>query len=41
MKLTGAAAGDDLLKTSEDPTGRRVRGMLNNCAGGSPHGARC
>ena len=34
MKLTGAAAGDDLLKTSEDPTGRRVRGMLNNCAGG-------
>jgi uncharacterized protein len=34
MRLTGAAAGDDLLKTSEDPTGRRVRGMLNNCAGG-------
>jgi secreted PhoX family phosphatase len=34
MKLTGAAAGDDLLKTSQDPSGRRVRGMLNNCAGG-------
>jgi secreted PhoX family phosphatase len=40
MKLTGAAAGDDLLKTSDDPTGRRVRGMLNNCAGGVTPGAR-
>ncbi len=32
--LTGPAAGADLLRTSEDPTGVRVRGMLNNCAGG-------
>ncbi|HYD68194.1 PhoX family phosphatase [Azospirillum sp.] len=32
--LTGPAAGHDLLKTSGDPTGTRVRGMLNNCAGG-------
>ncbi len=35
MELTGPAAGADLLKTSEDPTGTRVRGMLNNCAGGT------
>jgi uncharacterized protein len=32
--LTGPAAGHDLLKTSADPTGRRVRGTLNNCAAG-------
>lgn len=32
--LTGPAAGHDLLKTSSDPTGRRVRGSLNNCAAG-------
>jgi secreted PhoX family phosphatase len=35
MELTGPAAGADLLKTAEDPTGTRVRGMLNNCAGGT------
>jgi hypothetical protein len=34
MTLTGPAAGDALLVTSEDPTGRQVRGMLNNCGGG-------
>jgi uncharacterized protein len=34
MRLDGPAAGDDLLKTSEDRSGRRVKGMLNNCAGG-------
>ncbi|HXF04416.1 MAG TPA: PhoX family phosphatase [Blastocatellia bacterium] len=34
MLLTGPAAGHDLLKVSYDRTGTRVRGMLNNCAGG-------
>ena len=32
--VTGPAAGSDLLKTTADPTGRRVAGTLNNCAGG-------
>ena len=34
MAISGPAAGHDRLRTSADPTGTRVRGMLNNCAGG-------
>ncbi len=34
MEITGPAAGHPRLQTSADPTGRRVLGMLNNCAGG-------
>jgi uncharacterized protein len=34
MELTGPASGHDRLKTTADPTGRRVVGMINNCAGG-------
>jgi uncharacterized protein len=34
MELTGRAAGHDLLKTSYDSTGKKVRGTLNNCGGG-------
>ncbi|MDX2306914.1 MAG: PhoX family phosphatase [Hyphomicrobium sp.] len=34
MEITGPAAGHDLMKTSADPAGTRVRGMINNCAGG-------
>jgi secreted PhoX family phosphatase len=34
MEIVGPAAGHDLLKTSADPSGTKVLGMLNNCAGG-------
>ncbi|MFE6175163.1 PhoX family protein [Streptomyces sp. NPDC056464] len=34
FKVTGPAAGSDLLKTSADPTGTKVLGTLNNCSGG-------
>ncbi|TDE00784.1 PhoX family protein [Jiangella asiatica] len=35
FRLVGPAAGSDLLKTSADRTGTKVKGMLNNCAGGT------
>ncbi|MFF3316749.1 PhoX family protein [Streptomyces sp. NPDC003035] len=35
FELTGPAAGSDLLRTSADPSGRKVLGTLNNCAGGT------
>jgi uncharacterized protein len=34
MILTGPAAGDTCLRTSADPSGKEVRGTINNCAGG-------
>lgn len=34
FEVRGPAAGSKYLKTSADPTGKRVRGTQNNCAGG-------
>ncbi|MFD4344972.1 PhoX family protein [Streptomyces coelicoflavus] len=35
FRLTGPAAGSDLVRTSADRTGRKVLGTLNNCSGGT------
>ena len=33
-RLTGPAAGSDLLKTAADTSGRKVKGTFGNCSGG-------
>ncbi len=34
IAISGPAAGHDRLKSTSDPTGRKVVGTLNNCSGG-------
>ncbi|MHC6222033.1 PhoX family protein [Arthrobacter sp. MMS24-S77] len=34
-ELTGPAAGTDLVKTIDDPSGRKIKGTLGNCSGGT------
>ncbi|MFG3253885.1 PhoX family protein [Streptomyces sp. NPDC048172] len=35
FRVTGPAAGGELLRTKADPSGRKVLGTLNNCSGGT------
>jgi uncharacterized protein len=34
MQITGPASGHERMRTNADPTGTKVNGMVNNCAGG-------